>query len=383
METVTPEEVGFSSNRLGRIRQVMQGYVDERKLAGLITLVARKGKLVHFEKYGLMDIAAQKEMRGDAIFRIASMTKPITTVGAMMLYEEGHFQLSDPVSRFIPGLQGIKVEETGADGVSRLVDAGREPAMRDLMIHTSGLNVHFLANKSLAENMQELVKRPLLDQPGTLWRYKQSTNVLAYVLELISGMPLERFLQERIFDPLQMADTGFLVPQDKLERFCAVYWRPAEDGLKLVEGAQDSIFASPRRLCSGSSGIVSTAADYLRFAQMLLNGGELDGVDLLGRKTVDFMMYNHLADDLRPFEMLGQTYPGYGFGLGGYVVLDRMQTQTVESAGSFGWLGAYNTYFWIDRAEEMVGLLLAQFVPLGVYPLEAQFKTLAYQALVA
>ena len=382
MEIAAPEQLGFSAERLSRIRPVMQAYVEQQKLPGILTLLARRGEVVHCETVGLMDIEANKSMREDAIFRIASLSKPVTTVAAMMLYEEGCFQLSDPISRCIPGFKDVKVQQKTAGPAMKLVALEREISFHDLLRHTSGLNVEKNYDLTLAENVQEFVKAPLIDQPGTVWRYGQSTNVLAHLVELISGTRFDRFLQERVFDPLRMVDTGFFVPPQKLERLTAVYTPAAGGGLALAEPAQGSPFAAPRPLLSGSSGLVSTAADYLRFAQMLLNGGELDGVRLLGRKTAAYMLRNHLPQELLPFELMGTTCTGLGFGLGGYVVLDPGQTGVLESAGSFGWIGSFSTYFWLDPQEEIVGMLLTQFVPIGRYPLEAQFKTLAYQALV-
>ena len=398
METVTPEEVGFSSERLRRIRPVMQAYVDQKKLPGLITLVARQGKVVHFEKYGLMDIEAEKPMHADTIFRIYSMTKPITTVAAMMLYEEGFFQLNDPVSRFIPAFKDVKVLGSVTSGTPVLVDLEREITIRDLMTHTSGLTYAFLEDspvdlmyeqaglfnrdKTLQENVQELIKMPLVHQPGSAWRYSVSTDVLGYVVELISDTPLDTFLKDRILEPLQMVDTDFYVPQEKIDRFAALYSLAEDGGLELTDPYATGDYAKPPQNLSGGGGLVSTMTDYLQFAQMVLNGGELDGIRLLGRKTVALMAINHLPEQVLPISFPDKTLHGIGFGLGFRVIMSVAETQGFESVGNYGWGGAASTHFWIDPQEEVIGLLMTQFMPSGHYPLQEQLKVLTYQALV-
>lgn len=398
METIMPEEVGFSSERLGRIRPVMQAYVDQQKLPGLLTRVTRRGKVVHCEKFGLMDIEADKPMQDDTIFRIYSMTKPITTVAAMMLYEEGRFQLNDPVFKFIPAFKEVKVLGNDAGATPELVDLEREITIHNLMTHTSGLTYAFLADspvdamyqqadlfsrdRTLQENIQELVKMPLVHQPGTAWRYSVSTDVLGYLVEVIADMPFDVFLKQHIFDPLNMADTGFYVPQEKIERFAALYSLAENGGLELTDPPATGDYSKPPRNLSGGGGLVSTATDYLRFAQMLLNGGELDGIRLLGRKTVALMTTNHLPDQVLPMEFPGMTLHGIGFGLGFSVVMSVAETQGFETVGNYGWGGAASTHFWIDPEEAVIGLLLTQFMPVGHYPLEPQLKVLTYQALV-
>jgi len=398
MKTIAAEEVGFSSERLENIKPVMQAYVDQKKLPGLITLVARRGKIVHFERFGLMDIEANKPMQSDTIFRIYSMTKPITTVAAMMLYEEGHFQLYDPISKFIPAFMDVKVLENNPGEQTELVALEREITIHDLMTHTSGLTYDFfedspvdalyrkaeLLNKdrSLQENVQELAKMPLVHQPGTAWRYSVSTDVLGYLVEVVAGMPLDVFLKQRIFDPLQMPDTGFYVPQTKIDRFTSLYSLSEGGGLELTDPPANGEYSKPPVMHSGGGGLVSTTSDYLRFAQMMLNEGELDGIRLLGRKSVALMTINHLPEHLIPIGLPGFVMNGYGFGLGFGVVVNATQTQVLQSDGNYIWGGAASTAFWIDPKEELIGLLMTQFMPNFYYPLSGQLMVLTYQALV-
>ena len=400
METITPEKVGFSSKRLRRIKPVMQAYVDQKKLPGLITLVARQGRVAHFEKYGLMDIDRDKPMGADTIFRIYSMTKPITTVAAMILYEEGLFQLNDPVTKFIPAFKDVKVLGSIARGTTELVDLEREITIHDLMTHTSGLAYAFLEDspvdfiyekaglfrrdkKTLQENIQELVKMPLVHQPGSAWRYSVSTDVLGYIVEVIADTPLDTFLKDRIFDPLQMVDTDFFVPHEKLERFAALYSRAGSGGLELSNQVAAGDFTVQPRTLGGGSGLVSTTADYLRFAQMMLNGGELDGARLLGRKTVALMTKNHLPGKVLPMALSDWTMNGYGYGLGFSVIMSAVETQEFESVGNYGWFGVASTLFWIDPGEALIGLLMTQYLAKNDWlPLEPQLKALTYQALI-
>ncbi len=385
-----PEESGLSSERLQRISPVMQGYVDEGKVAGVMTMVARRGKVVHFEKFGKMDIAADKPMEFDTIFRIYSMTKPITSVAIMMLYEEGRFQLNDPVSKFIPEFKDLKVFKNETEEGIELAHTKREMTIRDLLTHTSGLTYGwgdgpvdkmyqraklFDPKGTLKEAVSKLSRIPLVHQPGTAWEYSVSTDVLGYLVEVISGLSFDVFLEERIFKPLGMVDTGFSVPDEKVERYAALYRPDDKSGLEIVyapplaTGKQTFFF-------SGGGGLVSTASDYIRFSQMLLNGGELEGVRLLGRKTVELMTLNHLPPDLHPFYQKGA-----GFGLGFRVVTDVAETETVGSEGTFSWGGAASTTFWVDSDEELIGLLMTQLLA-NPYPFQQQFKTLTYQAIV-
>ncbi len=401
MKTVAAEQVGFSSTRLQRISKVMQGYVDQRKLAGLITVLARRGEVAHFECFGMMDIEANKPMRPDTIFRLYSMTKPITSVAVMLLYEEGLFQLYDPVSKYIPEFKGVKVFGKATPSGMELVEPEREMTIQDLLCHTSGLTYDFLDQTpvnelyrqadlwqagNLGEFVQKLARLPLAAHPGTRWAYSMSFDVLGCLVEVISGVAFDRFLEERIFKPLGMVDTAFWVPPEKLDRLAAMYG-PAEDGsgLKLIEAPQAGGYVKPRGLLSGGGGLVGTASDYMRFAQMLLNGGALDGARLLSRKTVELMTMNHLPAPLLPFFVIPEWKhfaEGYGYGLGVDVLMDVAQSHGAGSVGAFGWGGAASTDFWVDPEEELIGLILPQFQPILYYPFAAQFNALAYQAIV-
>jgi CubicO group peptidase (beta-lactamase class C family) len=402
MRTSKPEDVGLSSTRLARINELMQDYIDQNKLAGLITMVARQGKVAHFERFGLMDIEANKPMQFDTIFRLYSMTKPITSVAVLMLYEEGHFQLCDTVSKFIPEFKEGKVyvATTGAD--LALTDLERQITIRDLLTHTSGLDSGFGEDQpletlyqeveadsdrldiTLQERVHKLAKLPLLHQPGRAWRYGWSYDVLAYLVEVISDMSFDTFLQQRIIEPLGIQDMSFYVPEEKIERFSTLYG-PAEDGgLEVIEGPASYENSRPQYPISGGTGLVSTAPDYVRFAQMLLNGGELDGTRLLSRKTVELMTMNQLHGELMPIAIDPDpdwVLHGYGYGLGVEVLMNVAQSGILGSEGSFGWGGYATTHFWVDPKEALIGLIMAQFAPVGYYPIHKQFKVLTYQAV--
>jgi CubicO group peptidase (beta-lactamase class C family) len=397
MDTTTPEAVGFSSARLLRIDRAMQRYVDEDKLAGTVTAVARRGKLVHLKECGLMDVEADKPMQLDTIFRIYSMTKPVTSVAVMMLYEEGRFYLSDPVSKYIPAFEDVKVFVRKTETGLELADLERPITIRDLLTHTSGLAYgldegpyvdelyrkhvwRMLGEKpktTLEEQILAVTRLPLANQPGSTWRYSMATDVLGYLVQVVSGVPFDHFLKERITGPLGMVDTDFWVPETKIERFATNYGPDDEDGLKVIDEPKTSQYAKPTTHPSGGGGMVSTAADYLRFAQMLLNKGELDGVRLLGRKTVELMTMNHLPAGIHPWED-----KAVGFGLGGSIVLDVAQRQNVGSVGNWGWGGAASTEFWIDYQEELIGVLMVQLMPYGHYPVTTDLQVAVYQALV-
>ncbi len=388
-----PEKAGMASERLDRIKQVMQRYVDENKLPGMITMVARHGKVVHFEKYGLMDVG--KPMQFNAIFRMASMTKPVTSVAVMMLYEEGHFQLDDPVGNYIPEFKDMKVfSSIDQDGI-HTVDAIRPMTIRDLLTHTSGLSgvgadspvdsMYREANLSdgtLKEMIHNLAKIPLLYQPGTRWNYSRSTDVLGYLVEVISGKPFDVFLRERIFKPLKMSDTDFYVPIEKLEQVAAVY-APDSIGIKVIMKPDVDNISKPAKFLSGNGGLVSTATDYMIFSQMLLNKGKYNGVRLLGRKTVEFMTTNHLSNEIMPDDdFFGPLMSGMGFGFGFAVLKDSINSNMIGSKGSYWWSGSGNTYFYIDPKENLVFILMTQFVPNFYYPVFKQLRVLGYQAIV-
>ena len=379
-----PEDVGMSTSRLGRIAPVMQRWVDDAKIPCALTMIAREGRLVHFEKFGTQDVATAKPVEFDTIFRIYSMTKPITSVAVMMLYEEGHFQLGTPVSEFIPAFENMQVYTE--DG-SAIVDTEREMTIKHLLTHTSGLiyggdwdhpiNERYRTadfyGGDLAHMAQALGNIPLLHHPGDAWNYGMSTDVLGYLVEVVSGMPFAEFLKTRILNPLGMHDTAFSVPDEKADRYATLY-EPAEDGgIQVLENAP--VASGPLSFFhSGGAGLLSTAADYLRFCQMLLNDGELDGVRLLGTKTVELIRMNHISDDWQPLERTG-----CGFGLGFAVVTNVADTHTLGSEGTYSWGGLASTTFWIDPVEDLIGILMTQLI--GDSPFHAQFRVLTYQAI--
>ena len=387
-----PEEVGLSATRLERISPFMQGYVDSEKLPGTITMVASRGKVAHFRCVGMMNREAEKPMEPDTIFRIYSMTKPITSVAVMMLYEEGLFQLTDPVSKIIPEFKDLKVFVKETESGLELAKSKPEMAIWHLLSHTSGLNYGWgkdspvgamYGEKSaspregtLKDMIRKLGELPLASQPGSEWQYSSSTDVLGYLVEVISGQSFDVFLKEKIFEPLGMKDTGFHVPEEQLHRFAANY-APAEDGkIKLIDDPATSVFSKPRTFFSGGGGLASTTADYIRFSQMLLNKGELDGARLLGRKAIELMTMNHLGKESHPFED-----PARGFGLGFSVAMDVAKSRSLGSVGTFGWGGAAATTFWVDPQEEIIGLFMTQLMQ-SPYPFLQEFRVLVYQAIV-
>jgi CubicO group peptidase (beta-lactamase class C family) len=393
MKTSGPEEFGFSSKRLRRIGAAMQRYVDEKKIAGIVTLVARRGSVVHFEKFGMQDIETGKPMELDTIFRIYSMTKPISSVALMMLFEQGLVRLTDPVTRFIPEFKKVKV--LGEEG--KLNDLKREITVHDLLTHTAGLSYGESEEETFCEiyrkaelyrteiTIQEFIRRltglPLLHQPGEVWHYSAATDVVGYLVELISDMPLAEFFDRKIFQPLGMVDTGFYVPTEKVDRFATLYGLTEKNALDVIDNAPDSDYSEKTCLHTGGHGLVSTAADYLRFAQLVLNKGELDGVRLLGPKTVELMTTNHLPSTLLPMKMGEELMPGFGFGLGFSVMMDVPQSGMMGSVGLHGWGGYASTHFWVDPKEQLIGILMLQYLPSGTYPTTNDFRTLVYQAL--
>ena len=395
--TVAPEDVGLSAVRLRRIDDAMRRYVDEGKLVSIVTIVCRQGKVAHFECFGTQDQKVPTQR--DTIFRIYSMTKPIATVAAMMLYEEGLFQLDDPVADYIPELKDVK-GFAGA-GVPP-VDLARPITIRHLMTHTSGLTYGFLGTSpvdamynqakilrpdhSTKQMVQTLATLPLVNQPGEAWRYSVSTDVLGHFVEVVSGMSLDAFFRTRILEPLGMVDTGFWVREGQGHRFATNYGPAQDGGIRVIDDPATSRFSRPQKFFSGGSGLVSTAADYCRFCHLLLDKGTFGGARLLGRKTVELMTMNHLPAAIMPIS-LGLSgglseLPGEGFGLGGAVLLDVPASGSPGSVGTFRWGGAATTAFWVDYREELVGLLLTQFMPANHYRIRSEFKTLVYQAVV-
>ncbi len=392
----SPEEVGLSSERLNRLDSVMQAYISSGKVPGVVTVVARRGKVAHVRAQGLMDVEAGHPMTENAIFRMASMTKPITSVAVLMLYEEGRFLLEDPVSRFIPVFGAMQVVENPdapvSDWILHAVD--REPTIRDLLTHTAGISacagttpldsmcrdVRRPRSQSLRQYVERFAAVPLVYQPGTDWVYSASTDTLGYLVEVVSGMPFEEFLEQRIFAPLGMDDTGFFVAGEEADRLATLYRVIEDSGFN--ESSQGWPF-DPPSAPSGAGGLLSTASDYVRFAQMLLNGGELDGARILGKKTVELVTMDHLPPGVTLPEIFYNTYRlgGYGFGLGVRVRTDVAQSQILGSPGEYGWAGAFETYFLVDPEEELVAMFLMQLAPSGFYPLRRVFNNLVYQAI--
>ena len=396
---VTPEEVGLSSTGLEDLRTVAQSYVDQEKLAGLITLIARQGKVAHCECYGMRDAEANKPMQSDTIFRIYSMTKPITCAAFLMLLEEGRVRLDDPVSKFIPEFKQMRVLVGNSDKGTELVDLEREMTIWHLLTHTAGLAYGVDAENSPVEDMyravgmwdstwqlqlslqdmvQDIAKLPLALQPSRDWRYSVAHDVIAYLVSVISDMPFDTFLEEKIFRPLGMDDTGFFVPEGKWDRFGALYSAPEEDGFRLLDAPATSPLLRPDKHPAGGTGLVSTVADYLRFAQMLLNEGEWEGVRLLSRESVQMMTTNQLPEALIPIHF-ENPWPGMGYGFGLGVVVDAAQAEMLWSNGTFQWLGIGGTTFWVDPQKELIGLIMAQTLS---YFDQFTLRNLAYQAIV-
>ena len=396
----SPESVGFSSTRLKRVKRFMQGYIDKGKLASGVTMIARRGETFHFEPYGVLDLESGAPVEHDSLFRIYSMTKPITSVAVMMLYEEGRFALDDPVGKFIPELANLKVYDGMGERGMRLVDQQQPVTIRHLLTHTSGLSYGFHQDSpveemyrranitdpdsALQEMAEKLGKLPLVNQPGAKWRYSNATDVLGYLVEVVSGAPFDRYLRDNILDPLGMEDTSFYVSEENLGRLATVYG-VSLNGIASLDNPMVNRQTMPHTLFSGGGGLVSTASDYMRFCQMLLGGGALGDERLLAPKTVEMMRSNHLTDDMRPFAV-GQSNAsdtkGCGFGLGFRVVMDIAQHGIIGSNGIYSWGGAASTVFWIDPQEDLIAILLTQFMPSSHYPLRREFQIATYQAMV-
>ena len=404
LPTATPGEVGLSPDRLARLDALVERYIADKTLAGGVALIARRGKVVHLRAYGMADMEANKRMQSDTIFRIASMTKPITSVAVMMLYEEGHSLLSDLLHEFIPEFKDVTVLPPESQPDKRNVPAKRPITIRHLLTHTSGLTYHrnprlgksykdagitggLLQDQStLEEKMKVLARVPLLHHPGERFEYGLSIDVLGRLVEVVSSMTLDEFFQRRIFQPLGMSDTHFYLPGGKVSRLAAVYSREpgkpidrvGEDPLQGDEGVVYSTsypYKGPKRYYSGGGGLVSTAGDYFRFCQMMLNGGEFNGVRLLSPKTVELITTDHIRDT-----------PGFaapaGFGLGFRVVRDAGDLVEIGSVGSLAWGGFWYTTFFIDPREEFIGIFMVQLYPTGGLDLKGKFRILAYQSIV-
>ena len=411
---VNPASAGFDERRLERITEHIQTrYIDPGRIAGCQVAVVRHGHVGYFRSFGVRDRERSAPVAEDTIWRIYSMTKPITGVALMSLYERGMFQLSDPVSRFIPEWRDLKVREQTEDGQERLVDPQSPMTIRDLLMHMSGLG--FAGGRTLqqlfsADNakpgqaltpgsrggpnatLQSMVERyadyPLEFHPGTRWFYSVSTDICGRLVEIISGQRFDDYLRTTIFEPLGMDDTGFMVPDAKVDRFAACYRRDASKNLILVDDPQRSGYREQPSFLSGGGGLVSTTDDYLRFCQMLLNGGELDGVRILGRKTVELMASNHLPGegDLQSVALPGGYgevgFAGMGFGLTVAVAKAPTATQVIGSAGEYMWGGAASTIFWVDPVEDLTAVFMTQLLPSGTFNFRGQLKALVYPAII-
>ena len=397
LPTKSPAKVGMSAERLERVSAKMDEYVDQGKLAGMTVVIARHGNIAYSENFGMRDREAGRPIESDTIFRIWSMSKPITSTAVMMLYEEGLFQLNDPVSKYIPEFKDIKVYSTTELWSIELAEPEREITVRDLLTHRAGMTYGIFSNTpvdmmymesnlyqydtTLEEMVAKLVKIPILYEPGTQFHYSISIAVLGRFVEVVSGMPFDEFLETRMFGPLGMKDTGFIVPSEKRDRFAKSYTLDENGNLKSIDD-QLIFYNEKQKLLLGGEGLVSTAHDYIRFTQMILNGGELDGVRLLSPKTVELMSLNHLGDGRMPITPDGSERTGWGFGLGFAVREDVAQSELIGSGGELTWSGAYNTYFWIDPREELIGLMMTQFNLWNYYPIFRELKVLANQAIV-
>ena len=380
--TAKPEEVGMSGARLERIDELVQNYIDQNMLAGTVTLVARKGKVVHFEAHGYRHKEEGIPMDKDTIFVIMSMTKPIASTALMILFEEGHFLLNDPISNWLPefaDLQVVRGGRRGAAEASAIAEQARRITVRHALTHTTGLRRAPRGGgraQNIVESITRAASQPLSFNPGDRWSYGNSTDIVAAMVEKISGESLDEFVRTRIFEPLGMVDTHYNVPESKVNRKSAVYSPNRE------QGNQIALRSPPRHtpataVFHGTYGLSSTAADYFRFHQMILNGGELDGVRILSPHTVSLMITNHIGD-------LSVTLkgPGYGFGLGYSILMDAGKSAEPLSPGTFGWGGAWNTYFFVDPDEDMLGIFMSQLTSYRHIPVRPRFASLASQAII-
>jgi len=402
---VEPEKVGFDAQRLTRIDRHFARYVDDGRLPGWQVVVTRAGQVAYVSEYGARDLEADLPVERDTLFRIYSMTKPVVSVAAMMLYEEGAFELKDPISRFIPSFADPRIYVSGSP-TNPVTRPALEPIrVWHLLTHTAGLTYGFHyahpvdamyrdsgfawdspRGVDLEAACDTYASYPLLFEPGTEWNYSVATDVLGRVVEVASGQSLDEFLAERIFGPLGMTDTGFFAPEADLGRLAALYV-PGPDGKATRMDALGDAATRKPALLSGGAGLVSTAADYHRFTQMLLRGGELDGTRLLGRATVEFMATNHLPGGADLESMARPTFSetsftGMGFGLGFSVVASPAENKVLSSPGEFAWGGAASTGFWVDPREEITALFFTQLLPSSTYNIRPMLKPLVYQALI-
>ena len=400
LPTASPESVGLSSERLQRISTAVDQSIKDKQIAGAVTMVVRRGKVAWLKPQGMLDREAGKPMPADAMFRICSMTKPITSVAVMMLYEEGKFQLGDPISKYLPEFKNPKVLVKPANGGSTYsIPATREITIRDLLRHTSGLTYNWNADLgkmyddanvahglleydgTIADSVKRLAAQPLLFNPGDRWEYSLGVDVLGRLVEVVSGMPLDQFFRTRIFEPVGMKDSYFYPPLEKLNRLAVAYGifdetgatrfpdKPVTDGSFTYDASYP--IAGPKKLCSGGGGLVSTAEDYARFCQMMLDNGMVNGKRLLSRKSVELMTH----------DQLGKIGPDQGFGLGFGIDGVKAPLDELGSPGSYNWGGFFYTSFTIDPKEQMIVIFMAQLHPAGDVKIENLVNTLAYEAI--
>ncbi|HEX2105571.1 MAG TPA: serine hydrolase domain-containing protein [Solirubrobacteraceae bacterium] len=403
-EAADPAELGFSAERLARLDRHLERYVDDGRLPGWLMLVTRRGRVAHLSSSGRRDLESGAPVEPDTLWRIYSMTKPVTSVAAMMLWEEGAFELKDPVARFIPAFEAVRVYVRGSAQKPLTAPAGEPIRIWHLLTHTSGLTYGFHhahavdemyraggfewstpPGLDLAGCCEAWARLPLLFQPGTEWNYSVSTDVLGRVVEVVSGRSLDAFFAERIFAPLGMTETTFHAAEELAPRLAALYSPDPSTGRATRNDAMGAAASRPPDALSGGGGLVSTAADYHRFTQMLLGEGQLDGVRLLGPRTVRYMAKNHLPADLETFGrplFAETTFEGVGFGLGFSVVEDPVQGRFPSSRGEFAWGGAASTAFWVDPAEELTVLFFTQLLPSSTYSIRPQLHQLVHQALL-
>ncbi|MHB2028444.1 MAG: serine hydrolase domain-containing protein [Acidimicrobiales bacterium] len=401
---VDPEALGFSSKRLERLKPFFDSYVSDRRLAGWLATISRGGELVWSAKGGHRDREANLEVSDDTIWRIYSMTKPITAIAVMMLYEEGRFDLNDDVGRWIESLREPRVWVGGTPTAPATVPALEPVRVHHLLTHMSGLtygfnyshpvdaiyrakgyDFGFAKGADLAQAVHDWCTSPLMFQPGTKWNYSVSFDVLGRLIEIWSGQPLDTFMKERIFDPLGMNDTEWWCPEEKHDRLAMLYV-PVQGGASPYEELARAV-TRPSKILGGGGGLLSTAYDYNRFMTMLLRGGELDGVRLVSSRTLELITENHLPEDSDleacASDSFSETsYAGVGFGLGMSVVTDRRKNKSLVSEGTFAWGGAASTAFWVDPVEDLTVSFFTQLLPSGTYPLRRDLQCLVYQALV-
>jgi CubicO group peptidase (beta-lactamase class C family) len=409
---LSPKQAGFSAERLERITDHLnRSYIDNGKIAGCQVLVARHGHAAYFKSLGKMDNERNKPVQADTIFRLYSMTKPITSVALMTLYERGYFQLNDPVHRFVPEWRDHRVWIAGDGAAMETVRPNRPVSMRDMLSHTGGLTYGSMlvalgapddrhpvdkvyaqvgVRRGDGETLNQFVKKlgrvPLRYQPGERWMYSLSTDVCGALVEIISGKRFDKFLQEEIFEPLKMKDTSFTVDKSKLSRFAACYRRGPDKKLELTDDPERSTYLKEPTFFSGGGGLTGTTHDYWRFCEMLRRGGELDGAHILGPRTIDLMHQNHLKDgkdltDLAIAAFSETANEGVGFGLGFATVLDTVKSGSI-AAGDYYWGGAASTIFWVDQKEDLVLVFMTQLMPSGSFNFRGQLKSIIYSSIV-